>query len=105
MANYREADYRGRPVRDAGGVISQNLDTVETGVDLAIDTAKEAVHELRDKAQDVAGETLKSIQRTWDKKRPRIERYMDTHPWFVLGALLLLAYFFSGERTGESIRS
>jgi hypothetical protein len=28
---------------------------------------------------------------------------MDTHPWVVIGALVLLAYLFSGERKGESI--
>jgi hypothetical protein len=102
MAEYREADYRGRTVRDARGVIDQNLDTVESGVDIAIETAKDAVHELRDKAQEVAGKTVGDMQRTWDKKRPRIERYMETHPWVVFGALLFLAYLFSGERTGQS---
>jgi hypothetical protein len=103
MAEYRETDYRGRTVRNARGVISQNLDTVESGVDIAIDTAKDAVHELRDTAQEVAGKTIGDMQRTWDKKRPRIERYMETHPWVVFGALLFLAYLFSGERTRERI--
>jgi hypothetical protein len=103
MAEYCEDDYRGRTVRNARGVISQNLDTVESGVDIAIETAKEAVHELRDTAQEVAGKTVGDMQRTWDKKRPRIERYMETHPWVVFGALLFLAYLFSGERTRERI--
>ena len=49
MTIHREADYRGRTVRNAQGVISQNLDTVESGVDIAIETAKEAVHELRER--------------------------------------------------------
>jgi hypothetical protein len=105
MANYRQTDYHGRTVRDARGVISQNLDTVESGVDIAIDTAKEAVHEFRGKAQDIAGETVSQMQRTWDKKRPRIERYMDAHPWLVFGALLLLAYIFSGEQKRRHDRS
>ena len=105
MAIHREADYRGKIVRNAQGVISQNLDTVESGVDIAIETAKEAVHELRGKAQDVASETVRSMQRTWDKKRPRIETYMESHPWMVFGALLLLAYVFSAERKEESLKS
>jgi hypothetical protein len=103
MANYQQADYSRRPVRNARGVISQNLDTVESGVDLAIEAAKEAVHELRGKAEDVTDETVGRVQKLWDRERPRIERYMDTHPWVVIGALVLLAYLFSGERKGESI--
>ena len=103
MAGYEEKDYRGRVVRNAHGVISQNLDTVESGVDIAVETAKEAVHELRGKAQELAGDTVKSVQRTWNKKRPRIERYMEAHPWIVLGGLFLLAYIFSAEQTQTNL--
>ena len=112
MTIHREADYRGRTVRNAQGVISQNLDTVESGVDIAIETAKEAVHELRErqsmncvgKHRMSLGETVRSVQRSWDKKRPRIKRYMESHPWIVFGALLLLAYLFSSERKDESLK-
>jgi hypothetical protein len=90
-------------VSAAQSVISQNLDTVESGVDISIETAKEAVHELREKAQNVAGETVRSAQRTLDTKRPMIERYMESHPWIVFAALLLLAYLFSSERKDESL--
>jgi hypothetical protein len=97
MPYYQQTDYRGRTVRDARGVISQNLDTVESGVDIAIDTAKEAVHEFRGKAQEIAGETVSQMQRTWNKKRPKIERHMDTH----LG-LCLERFFFSHTSFRES---
>jgi hypothetical protein len=54
MAIHQQAEYRGRIVRKAHGVISQNLDTVESGADIAIETAKEAVHELRGEEEDIA---------------------------------------------------
>ena len=76
----------------------------ESGIDIAIETAREALHELREKAQDVAGETVRTAQRTCDKKRPMIERYMESHPWIVFGALLLLAYLLSSERKDESLK-
>jgi hypothetical protein len=105
MAEDREPKYRGTPVRNARGVISQNLDTVESGVDIAIDTAKEAVHELRGKAENIAGEAVGQMQRRWERKWPRIETYMETHPWVVFGALLFFAYLFSAERKQDTINA
>jgi hypothetical protein len=72
-------------------------------VDIAIDTAKEAVHELREKAQDIAGDTVRQVEKTWHKKRPQIHRYMDNHPWLVFGGLLLLAFIFSSDRRQETV--
>jgi hypothetical protein len=66
MGSYQETDYR-RSVRDARGVISQNQGTVESGADVAIDSAKEVVHELRGKAQEVADETLSQVKNSWDQ--------------------------------------
>ena len=93
----RTQEWRGR---DARGVVSQNLDSVESGVDEAIDSAKEAVHEFRGKAEEVADAVLDRVNRSWERHRPRIEAYMTSHPWIVFGGLILLAYLFSAkERT------
>lgn len=62
--NVKQKDYPDRTVRNARGVIDQHLETVESGVDLAIETSKEAVHELREKAQDIAGDTVSQMQKT-----------------------------------------
>lgn len=86
--------------RDARGVVSENLDSVESGVDVAIDSAKDAVHEFRDKAEEVADAVLERVNKSWERQRPRIEAYMTSHPWIVFGGLILLAYLFSAkERT------
>jgi hypothetical protein len=89
-----------RSVRDARGVISQNLDTVESGADIAIESAKEVVHELRGNVQEVAGETLNQVRNSWDQKQTRIERYMSTiHGW-------CLGFFFSSHTSSrESMRA
>ena len=93
----RTQEWRGR---DARGVVSQNLDSVESGVDEAIDSAKEAVHEFRGKAEEVADAVLDRVNRSWERQRPRFEAYMTSHPWIVFGGLILLAYLFSAkERT------
>lgn len=54
-----------------------------------------AIHELRGKAQEVADQVMTRVKKSWDQKRPQIETYMESHPWIVFGALLLVAYLFS----------
>ena len=107
MTNYF-TNYGGNRERagEAHGVVSRNLDVVESDVDSAIDSTKQIVHELRGKAQKVADAWLDRVNQSWEEQRPRIERYMDAHPWIVLGGLLLLAYLFSGnERRHQSVKS
>ena len=89
-------------VGTAKDVMNQNLDRVETGVDTAIDSTKQAVHELRNEAQDVVDRTLNRVKGAWEERRPRVEEYMDSHPWVVIAGLLLVAYLFS--RTQQSGR-
>jgi hypothetical protein len=88
------------------GVVSQNLDAVESGVDTAIDGAKDVVHEFRGKVQDVADTMLDRVNKSWQEQRPRVEAYMNAHPWVVFGGLILLAYLFSGnQRNPENAQS
>lgn len=90
----------------ARGVVNQNLDAVESGVDTAIDGAKDVVHEFRGKAQDLADSMLDRVNRSWQQQRPRVEAYMNAHPWVVFGGLILLAYIFSAnQRSQQSTQS
>ena len=82
-------------VGTAKDVMSHNLDTVEAGVDSAIDGTKEAVHELRNEAQQIVDQTLNRVKGVWEQQRPRIEGYMDSHPWLVLAGLVFLGFLFS----------
>jgi len=82
-------------VGTAKDVMSQNLDKVEAGVDTAIDSTKQAVHALRSEAQEVVDRTLNRVKGAWEGRRPSVEQYMDSHPWVVIGGLLIVAYLFS----------
>jgi hypothetical protein len=100
-------NYGGRSEPAAGGargVVTHNLDAVESGVETAIDGAKDVVHEFRGRAQELADAMLDRVNRSWQQQLPRIEAYMDAHPWVVFGGLVLLAYLFSGhQRPGNTI--
>ena len=97
-------NYGGRSEQGTGsarGAVSDNLDAVESGVDTAIDGAKDVVHEFRGKAQEFADAMLDRVNRSWQRQLPRVEAYMDAHPWVVFGGLVLLAYLFSGHQRGD----
>jgi|SRR5690242_5560566 hypothetical protein len=103
MANY-STDVGGRTepgAEAARGVVNQNLDAVETGVDTAIDGARDVVHEFRGKVQELADALLDRVNDSWEQQRPRIEAYMHAHPWVVFGGLILLAYLVSGNQHGK----
>ena len=107
MANYR-ADHglnREQGAEQARGVVSQNLDAVESGMDVAIDGAKDVIHEFRGKTQEVADELLDRVNQAWERQRPRVEAYMNSHPWIVFGGLILLAYIFSGPERRREVSS
>jgi hypothetical protein len=102
--NTEATNYGGRSERGGGsvrGVVGHNLDAVESGVDTAIDGAKDVVHEFRGKAQEFADAMLDRVNRSWQQQLPRIEAYMDAHPWVVFGGLVLLAYVFSGHQRDQ----
>ena len=101
MANYLASYGREYGTKDAREVVSQHLDAVESGVDNAIDGSKQVVHDLRCKAQEAADTLLDRVNRSWEKQRPRIEAYMEAHPWVVLGGVILLAYVFSADQRSD----
>jgi hypothetical protein len=79
----------------AQGLVTQNLEAVEVGVDTAIE---DVVHEVRHEAQEAVDYALNRVKGTWEQQRPKIEEYMASHPWIVLGGLLLIGYLFSGAQ-------
>ena len=102
MANYSTDDGGSEPgAETARGVVNHNLDTMESGVDTAIDGAKGVVHEFRGKVQELADALLDQVNTSWEEQRPRVEAYMNAHPWVVFGGLILLAYFLSGNQRNE----
>jgi hypothetical protein len=91
----RQSNMEGNIVGAAQGVVTHNLDSMESKVDTAI---KDAVHEVRSEAEQVVDHTLNRFKGTWEQQRPKIEEFMALHPWMVLGGLVLLGYFFAGSR-------
>ena len=93
-------------VQSAQTVVSDNFNTIEAGVDRALDTAmdgtKDAVHELRSSAQQVTDQAFNRVRESWENTRPRIEAYMASHQWLVLGGLFLLGYLFAGSQRSRT---
>jgi ElaB/YqjD/DUF883 family membrane-anchored ribosome-binding protein len=86
-------------------VANEGLNTVEAAVGTAIDSTKESVHELRNDAMEAVnktvGQTVDRVKETFDQQRPRVEQYIASHPWLMLGGLLALAYLFTGRRHAQ----
>lgn len=91
----RQSKMEGDVAGAAQGVVTQNLDSVEAKIDTMI---KGAVHEVRSGAEEVVDDTLNRFRGAWEQQRPKIEEFMASHPWMVLGSLLLLGYFFAGTQ-------
>ena len=77
------------------GVVDQQLDTLETNVDTALENT---VHELRHQTQKVGDQILNRWKQYWDEQSPKIEAYIASHPWQVLGGLVILGYLFSSTQ-------
>jgi hypothetical protein len=91
----RQSNVEGNIAGAAQDVLTQNLNSVEAKVDTVL---KDAIHEVRSEAEDVVDQTLNRFKGTWEQQRPKIEDFMASHPWMVLGGLLLLGYFFAGTQ-------
>lgn len=86
---------RQRENRIAGSVhavVGETLDTLESELDTATEST---VHELRSQTQKIADLALNRLAQYVDEKIPKLEAYMASHPWVVLGGLLLVGYSLS----------
>jgi len=72
------------------GLVSQNLDNVEAQIDSTVEGAKQAVHELRSEAQEAANRTLTRFKGFWGEMQEKFNAQMASHPWIVLGSLLVV---------------
>jgi hypothetical protein len=86
-------------------LVNGELDTVEGGVDNAIDSTKDAVHELRNEAEDIIDRAFGRFKELWQDQQPKVEKYIASHPWLVLGGFLLVGYFIAGARQRNSTPS
>lgn len=81
---------------------NESLNTVEAAVNSAIDSTKEIVHELRNDAMEAVNRTVDQtvgrVKETLEQQRPRLEQYIASHPWIMLGGLLILGYLITGKR-------
>ena len=85
-------------------VVDQELDAVEGGVN-AIASTKDAVHELRNEAEDIIDRAFGRFKELWQDQQPKVEKYIASHPWLVLGGFLLVGYFIAGARQRNSTPS
>ena len=99
MDNDRTSD---KLAEAAKTVADESLNTVEAAVNTAIDGTKEAVHELRSDAVEAVnqtvGRTIGRLKDSLDQRRPQFEQYIASHPWIVLGGLLIVGYLLTGKR-------
>jgi hypothetical protein len=77
------------------GLVSQNLDNVEAQIDSTVEGAKQAVHELRSEAQEAADRTLTRFKGFWEGTQEKLDAQMASHPWIVLGSLLVMGYLLT----------
>jgi hypothetical protein len=86
-------------------VLGEGLHTVAAAVNTAIDSTKEAVHEMRNDAMEAVNQTVSrgvgNVKEYWDEQQPRFERYITMHPWLMLGCVLVLGYLFTGRRQSQ----
>ena len=90
--NKQDSKAEEKIVEAVQGVVSQNLDTVEARIDSTVDNAKDAVHELRSEAQEAADRTLTRFKGVWEGMQEKLDAQMASHPWMVLGSLLIVGY-------------
>ncbi len=78
-------------------VMEKGLDEVEGGVDNAIGSTKDAVHELRNEAEDIVDRAFGRFKELWQDRQPKVEKYIASHPWLVLGGFLVVGYLIAGR--------
>ena len=94
MAN-RPADEIGQKAQQ---IVQDELDSVEERVDKAIERTKDSVHELRNNAEDVIDQAFTRGKSVWQQQQEKVERFVSSHPWLVLGGVLLVGYILAGSR-------
>jgi hypothetical protein len=82
----------------AHAVVGKTLDALESELDTATEST---IHELRSQTQEMADQALNRLTQYVEERISQIEPYMASHPWVVLGGLLLLGYLFSQDSRPE----
>ena len=79
-------------------VVDQELDAVKGGMDNAIDSTKDVVHELRNEAENIIDRAFGRFKELWENQQPKVEDFVASHPWLVLGGFLLVGYLIAGRQ-------
>lgn len=86
----------------AQSAIAQILDTLESEAGDAIESAKQY---LRNETQKIPNQVLIRLmdycEKQIPKHIPKVEAYISSHPWQMLGGLVILGYLFSGSPSGH----
>jgi hypothetical protein len=82
--------------------VDQELDAVEGGVDNAIDSTKDAVHELRKEAEDIIDRAFGRFKELWQDQQRQVEKCIASHPRLALEGFLLVGYLIAGRRRNHA---
>ena len=89
----------------AQSAIGQTLDILESEVGDAIESAK---HYLRNETQKIPNQVLIRLMEYCEKQIPKqmfkVDAYISSHPWQMLGGLVILGYLFSSSPSGPRSR-
>jgi ElaB/YqjD/DUF883 family membrane-anchored ribosome-binding protein len=90
----------------AKDVADDGIHTVKGTMDTAINRTQDIVEELRDHTMEAVnqtvGRTIDRVRESLDEQRPRFEQYIASHPWIMLGGVLVLWYLLSGNRRSRA---
>jgi ElaB/YqjD/DUF883 family membrane-anchored ribosome-binding protein len=83
-------------------VADDGLHTVKDAVNTAIESTHDIVQELQSgtmkAVNETVGRTIDRVTETLDEQRPRFEQYIASHPWIMLGGLVIIWYLLTGKR-------
>jgi hypothetical protein len=91
----RTRERENRIAGSAHAVVGKTLDTLESELDTATEST---IHQLRNQTQEMADQALNRLTLYVEQRISKIEAYMASHPWVVLGSLLILSYVFSDAK-------
>jgi|SoiMethySBSTD1v2_1073268.scaffolds.fasta_scaffold2940286_2 hypothetical protein len=83
-------------------VMEKGLGAVEGGVDNAIGSMKDAVHELRNEVEDIVDRAFSRFKEVWQDQQPKVAKYIAAHPWLVLRGFVLVSYLIAGRQQNRA---
>lgn len=91
-------------VGKAQAVLHPELDTVEKGVDRTIESTKGAGDDLTVESQEIIDQGFNRLRAVWERQRPKVEQYIASHPWIVIGSCLFIGYLIGGPKRSRRLQ-